>query len=91
MDIFKIEGGHRLKGSITPQGAKNEALQIICATLLTPEPVKVTNIPDIRDVNFLIELLGKMNVHIERPSRDTCGPMMSIWITFIRRNSKSRR
>ncbi len=72
MDIFKIEGGHRLKGSITPQGAKNEALQIICATLLTPEPVKVTNIPDIRDVNFLIELLGKMNVHIERPSRDTC-------------------
>ncbi len=72
MDIFKIEGGHRLKGSITPQGAKNEALQVICATLLTPEEVQISNIPDIRDVNFLIELLGKMNVKVHRSGRDTC-------------------
>jgi len=72
MDIFKIEGGHRLKGSITPQGAKNEALQVICATLLTPEEVQISNIPDIRDVNFLIELLGKMNVKVNRSGRDTC-------------------
>lgn len=72
MDIFKIEGGHRLKGSITPQGAKNEALQVICATLLTSEEVLISNIPDIRDVNFLIELLDKMNVKVHRSGRDTC-------------------
>ncbi len=72
MDIFKIEGGHRLKGSITPQGAKNEALQIICATLLTDEEVQISNLPDIRDVNFLIELLGKMNVKVDRQGRDRC-------------------
>jgi UDP-N-acetylglucosamine 1-carboxyvinyltransferase len=57
MTAFKVVGGKTLKGEITPQGAKNEALQILCATLLTPEPVKINNIPDIRDVNFLIELL----------------------------------
>jgi len=51
MSVFKIKGGHRLHGSITPQGAKNEALQVICAVLLTPEKVTISNIPDIRDVD----------------------------------------
>jgi UDP-N-acetylglucosamine 1-carboxyvinyltransferase len=55
-----------------PQGAKNEALQIICAVLLTPEKIIINNIPDIIDVNLLIELLGEMNVKVERTSRDTC-------------------
>ena len=57
MAAFVIEGGHKLHGSITPQGAKNEALQVICATLLTSEEVVINNIPDILDVNNLIELL----------------------------------
>ena len=57
MAAFVIEGGHKLHGSITPQGAKNEALQVICATLLTCEEVVINNIPDILDVNNLIELL----------------------------------
>ena len=56
MGTFKIEGGHQLKGEITPQGAKNEALQILCAVLLTPEEVIISNIPDIKDVNKLINL-----------------------------------
>ena len=64
--------GKNLTGEIIPQGAKNEALQIISAVLLTPEKVTITNIPDILDVNLLIELLGDMNVKIERPQRDTC-------------------
>lgn len=64
MSAFIIEGGHPLKGIITPQGAKNEALQVICATLLTSEPVTITNIPDIRDVNNLIELLKEIGVKI---------------------------
>lgn len=72
MSAFEVEGGKKLKGEIVPQGAKNEALQIISAVLLTPETVKVTNIPDILDVNLLIELLGEMGVTIDRPSRDTC-------------------
>lgn len=61
-----------MRGEIIPQGAKNEALQIISAVLLTPEKITITNIPDILDVNLLIELLGEMNVKIERPQRDTC-------------------
>ncbi len=72
MHSFEVRGGKKLKGTIVPQGAKNEALQIISAVLLTPEKVTVTNIPDIIDVNLLIELLGEMNVKIERPQRDTC-------------------
>src|SRR5437016_3079141 len=63
---FEITGGRELKGEITPQGAKNEALQIICATLLTPEKVTISNIPDIRDVNKLIELLQHMGVSVEK-------------------------
>lgn len=72
MHSFEVRGGKKLKGEIIPQGAKNEALQIISAVLLTPEKVTITNIPDIVDVNLLIELLSEMNVMIERPQRDTC-------------------
>jgi len=72
MYSFEVRGGKKLSGDITPQGAKNEALQIISAVLLTPEKVTVSNIPDIIDVNLLIELLGEMNVKTERISRDTC-------------------
>ncbi len=64
MASFIIEGGHPLSGTIQPQGAKNEALQVICATLLTSEPVTIQNIPDIRDVNNLIELLKDMGVKV---------------------------
>ncbi|RZJ33136.1 MAG: UDP-N-acetylglucosamine 1-carboxyvinyltransferase [Flavobacterium sp.] len=66
MGTFRIEGGIRLKGEVTPQGAKNEALQILCAVLLTPEKVTINNIPDIIDVNKLITLLGNLGVKIER-------------------------
>ncbi|QHT69794.1 UDP-N-acetylglucosamine 1-carboxyvinyltransferase [Rhodocytophaga rosea] len=63
---FKIQGGNRLRGEIIPQGAKNEALQILCAVLLTAEPVIIHNVPDIRDVNKLIELLASMGVKVEK-------------------------
>lgn len=66
MSSFIIEGGHRLSGEITPQGAKNEALQVICATLLTNEEVTIHNVPDILDVNNLVALLAKMGVKVER-------------------------
>ena len=66
MGTFKIEGGHQLKGKIQPQGAKNEALQILCAVLLTAEEVKIDNIPDIIDVNKLIALLEKLGVKVNK-------------------------
>jgi UDP-N-acetylglucosamine 1-carboxyvinyltransferase len=66
MSTFRIHGGTSLKGEITPQGAKNEALQVICATLLTGEKVKISNIPEIRDVNKLIDLLVSMGVSVTR-------------------------
>ena len=66
MASFKIEGGHKLNGTITPQGAKNEVLQILCAVLLTPERVVVHNVPDIIDVNKLIFILGELGVKVER-------------------------
>lgn len=66
MSSFKIKGGLRLKGEITPQGAKNEALQVICAPLLTAEPVTIHNIPDILDVNKLIELVGDLGCTVEK-------------------------
>ena len=72
MAIFQVEGGHRLHGEITPQGAKNEALEILCATLLTPERVVVHNIPRIIDVMQLIELLGRMGVRVEWLSEESC-------------------
>lgn len=66
MATFKVEGGHELKGEITPQGAKNEVLQILCAVLLTPEKVTVSNIPNIIDVNKLISILGDMGVKVNQ-------------------------
>ncbi|MBO0592999.1 UDP-N-acetylglucosamine 1-carboxyvinyltransferase [Cellulophaga sp. E16_2] len=69
MGTFKIEGGHQLHGEITPQGAKNEALQILCAVLLTAEPVTIHNIPDIIDVNKLIALLEDLGVKIQKKGK----------------------
>ena len=66
MQAFKILGGRKLKGEVKPQGAKNEALQIICATLLTPEEVVINNIPDIIDINKLISLLKSLGVKVEK-------------------------
>lgn len=66
MASFKVVGGKSLKGSITPQGAKNEALQILCASLLTSDPITIHNVPDIRDVNKLIELLSELGVKVEK-------------------------
>ena len=70
MDSFIIEGGHPLTGTITPQGAKNEALEVICASLLTSDEVRISNIPDILDVNNLIQLLVDIGVEVERISRN---------------------
>ena len=71
MGTFVIEGGHPLNGSITPQGAKNEALQVVCAVLLTSEPVTISNLPDIVDVNRLIDLLSAMGVKVEKVDAGT--------------------
>lgn len=71
MNAFEIRGGKTLHGDITPQGAKNEALQILCASLLTDQPVTLTNVPDIADVNTLIEVLEDMGVSIQRPEPNT--------------------
>lgn len=68
MSTFEIKGGYQLKGEITPQGAKNEALQVMCAVLLTPEKVTISNIPDIIDVNNLIDLLKELGVKISKTS-----------------------
>lgn len=72
MSEFIVEGGHRLQGSIEPQGAKNEALQVICATLLTSEAVTISNLPDIADVGNLIDLLSHLGVKTEYIDRHTC-------------------
>ena len=72
-DKFIIEGGHRLKGDIIPQGAKNEALQVICATLLTKEPVTISNVPNILDVNNLIKLLKKVGVKVRGSKQKDMG------------------
>ncbi|MBP8793878.1 MAG: UDP-N-acetylglucosamine 1-carboxyvinyltransferase [Lutibacter sp.] len=71
MSTFVIEGGHKLSGSITPQGAKNEALQILCAVLLTPEKVTISNVPNIIDVNKLIFILGELGVKVQKINEDT--------------------
>ena len=71
MASFVIEGGHKLHGEIHPQGAKNEVLQILCATLLTSEEVTVNNIPDILDVNNLIQLLREMGVKVSKTGIDS--------------------
>ncbi len=84
MGSFIVQGGKSLKGEITPQGAKNEALQIICATLLTPEKVTVSNIPDISDVNNLIGLLGSLGVKITRKSRsEVCFEAGKIDLSYL--------
>jgi len=70
-DAFEVTGGYKLKGEITPQGAKNEALQILCATLLTSETVTISNIPNIVDVNMLIDLLRDFGVEIRKQNEDT--------------------
>jgi UDP-N-acetylglucosamine 1-carboxyvinyltransferase len=72
MKAFEVIGGKRLQGEIVPQGAKNEALQILSAVLLTPEPVTINNIPDILDVNLLIDLLADLGVKVNRIDRHTC-------------------
>lgn len=69
MSVFQIRGGNRLSGEIVPQGAKNEVLQILCAVLLTTEPVRIKNIPDIRDVNRLIEILADLGVKIQKNAK----------------------
>ena len=71
MTTFKVQGGRKLKGEITPQGAKNEALQILCAVLLTKDEVVIENVPNIRDVNILINLLRDLSVEVKQISDDT--------------------
>ncbi|MFT6324173.1 MAG: UDP-N-acetylglucosamine 1-carboxyvinyltransferase, partial [Halieaceae bacterium] len=71
MGTFRVRGGKELKGEITPQGAKNEALQILCAVLLTPEKVTISNIPNIIDVNKLIDLLSDLGVKVKKLKPDT--------------------
>ena len=71
MSKFVIEGGHKLSGEIIPQGAKNEALQVLCAVLLTPEKITMTNVPEIRDVIKLIDLLGDLGVEVERSAKNS--------------------
>jgi UDP-N-acetylglucosamine 1-carboxyvinyltransferase len=71
MGTFQIKGGNKLRGELVPQGAKNEALQVVCAVVLTSEKVTLTNLPDIRDVNFLIDLLEELGVKIERAGNGT--------------------
>lgn len=71
MASFKIEGGHKLSGEIIPQGAKNEALQTLCAVLLSPETITISNVPDILDVNNLIKLLSDMGVEVSKINADT--------------------
>ena len=72
MAFFKIEGGHALKGEIIPQGAKNEALQILCGVLLTAQPMTIHKVPNIRDVNKLIELLQSLGVRVEKLGEESC-------------------
>ena len=71
MTTFKVQGGQKLKGEITPQGAKNEALQILCAVLLTKDEVVIENVPNIRDVNILINLLKDLSVEVKQISDNT--------------------
>ena len=71
MKAFEVIGGKKLIGEITPQGAKNEALQVICAVLLTEEPVRISNIPSILDVKLLIEILKELGVTVQKESEDT--------------------
>lgn len=87
MGSFIIQGGHPLKGEITPQGAKNEALQVICATLLTPEKVTISNIPNIRDVNKLLDLIKSLGVTVTQLDNSTYS-FKAEQINFTYLNSK---
>jgi UDP-N-acetylglucosamine 1-carboxyvinyltransferase len=84
MGTFIVEGGHKLKGDITPQGAKNEALQVLCAVLLTKEKVTICNIPDIRDVNKLIELLASLGVKVTSNSHSVTFEAAEIDSDYLR-------
>ena len=97
MSAFEIIGGRALNGVITPQGAKNEALQVLCASLLTDQPVTYTNVPDILDVNTLIELMADMGVKVQRPAANTVilqaddvNPDFFIDKTFKKKSGKLR-
>ena len=70
-ESFEIVGGNRLKGELVPQGAKNEALQVLCAVVMSPEKITISNVPNIRDVNMLITLLKGLGVQVERIKPDT--------------------
>ena len=72
MSSFEIIGGHKLRGEIVPQGAKNEALQVLCAVLLTSEKVRIEHVPDIRDVNKLIDLLKLLGVNVREDVPSAC-------------------
>lgn len=86
-EIFQIKGGKQLSGEITPQGAKNEALQILCAVLLTADPVRITNIPDIKDVNLLIKILGDLGVKVKKNGKgDYTFKADSIDLEYIKSN-----
>lgn len=88
MSSFEIIGGQKLSGSIKPQGAKNEALQILCACLLTPEKVTIHNIPDIRDVNRLIDLLKLLGVEVDKISNETyCFQAKEINLDILKQES----
>ena len=86
-EIFQIKGGKQLSGEITPQGAKNEALQILCAVLLTADSVRITNIPDIKDVNLLIKILGDLGVKVKKNGKgDYTFKADSIDLEYIKSN-----
>jgi UDP-N-acetylglucosamine 1-carboxyvinyltransferase len=92
MNSFEIEGGRILKGELVPQGAKNEALQVICAVLLTNETVTIHNIPDILDVNNLIDLLGQLGVETNRIDRHTCQfKAANIDLTYLQTSDFKKR
>ncbi len=92
MNAFEVQGGKKLHGEIIPQGAKNEALQIISAVLLTPESITISNIPDILDVNLLIELLGEMGVKVNRSHRHTATFMAdNINIDYLNSESYNKK
>src|SRR5512138_1646103 len=84
MGTFIVHGGKSLKGEITPQGAKNEALQILCAVLLTSEKITVKNIPEIRDVSKLIELLGSLGVKVKKGASGTTFQADNIDLDYLR-------
>ena len=91
MNAFEITGGKRLKGEIVPQGAKNEALQIVSAVLLTDQPVTIHNIPDIRDVNKLIELVGDLGCKVEKLSASSYRFTAATVKLYVERLYKSER